>query len=512
MSAIASSARSDTNAALHWVVLGLGLSVLLLVFLPEGLAAVRVWYDSTAYGHCFLVVPIAAYLAWDRRDEVRGLRPHAEPWLLLLGLPFPLAWFAAERLGIMEGRQLVALAFVELLFLCVLGRALFRAMLGPLLYLVFLVPFGAFVTPVLQTVTAHFIDVGLTVLGIAHFSNDMFIEISAGTFYVAEACAGLRFLIASIAFGVFYALLNYRSPGRRAVFITASIVVPVVANGLRALGIVVLGQVLGSAEAAAADHIIYGWVFFSAVMLLLVVAGLPLRESPMAIAALPRQQVPKLLPSSWPRPRLHPWAALLVPALAAAGPSAALALSRGMQPVTVSGQLDFVAPEGCQVVAAPLLPGIATAILECGARKWHMTLQALPRRSTAAAISEARASLVYGLGSEEATTQSLSSIPAVAGAWTAVIDHSRITAYSVWVHGAPARGGLSQRIDQAWDSILGTEVPPTLLGASLLPPGVLGEAPTTAALAELTRILAAQTGWPGTIMRLTGSSSPPPPP
>ena len=503
MSATAASAPSDTNAALHWTVLGLGLSALVLVFLPEGLAAVRVWYDSTAYGHCFLVVPIAAYLAWDRRDEVRGLRPHAEPWLLLLGLPLPLAWFVAERLGIMEGRQLVALAFVELLFLCVLGRALFLAMLGPLLYLVFLVPFGAFLTPTLQTFTAHFIDIGLTVLGIAHFSNDMLVEISAGTFYVAEACAGLRFLIASIAFGVFYALLNYRSPGRRAVFITASIVVPVIANGLRALGIVVLGQVLGSAEAAAADHIIYGWVFFSAVMLLLVVAGLPLRESPMARAATPRQQAPKLLP--------RPWAALLVPALAAAGPSAALALSRSMQPVAVSGELDLVAPEGCQAIPSPASPGTATAIMECGTRKWHVTLQAPPRRSTAAAISEARATLVHGLGSDEATTKSLAGIPPVAGAWTAVIDPPRITAYSIWVRGAPARGGLSQRIDQARDSILGTEVPPVLLAASLLPPGVFGEEPTTAALAELTRILAAQPDWPGTILRLTGSSSPPPP-
>jgi len=50
------------------------------------------------------------------------------------------------------------------------------------------------------------------------------------------ATLGLRFLIAAVAFGVFFALLNYRSPGRRVAFIIASVVIPIVANGLRALG------------------------------------------------------------------------------------------------------------------------------------------------------------------------------------------------------------------------------------------------------------------------------------
>ena len=42
----------------------------------------------------------------------------------------------------------------------------------------------------------------------------------------AEACAGLRFLIASIAFGVLYSVLIYRSYTRRTLFIVASIILP----------------------------------------------------------------------------------------------------------------------------------------------------------------------------------------------------------------------------------------------------------------------------------------------
>ena len=242
----------------------------------------------------------------------------------------------------MEGRQLAAIAALELMALATLGWRLFRALRAPLLFLVFLVPFGAFITPALQQFTAGFIVRGLNVLGVANYATDYTIEISAGVFYVAEACAGLRFLIAAVAFGVFYALLNYRSPGRRLLFVAASVVVPVLANGVRALGIVVLGAILGSANAAAADHVIYGWVFFSLVMLLLVAGGMPFREDP-----------PDPAPSGQPgaaSAEIRPaWAAAAVVLLLAAGPAAAMLLARQATPALFTEALAFAAPPGCTV-------------------------------------------------------------------------------------------------------------------------------------------------------------------
>ena len=242
------------------------------------MAAVHTWNISTAYNHCFLVIPIALYLLWDRRFDLVGIAPRPMPAALLLGLPLALVWLVAERLGIMEGRQLVAMSFVELLLLAVLGKRLWWAMAGPLLYLYFLVPFGEFLTPRLQDITTWFVRHGLDMLGVPAYIDGYIIEIPQGTFLVAEACAGLRFLIASIAFGCLYALMMYRGPVRRGLFILVSIVVPIIANGFRALGIVYLGYLLNSAQAAAADHIIYGWIFFSFVILVLIALGLPFRQ------------------------------------------------------------------------------------------------------------------------------------------------------------------------------------------------------------------------------------------
>ena len=183
------------------------------------------------------MLPIAAYLAWDRRTLFADLPVRPAPWLALAGLPLALAWLFAERLAIMEGRQLVAMCFVQLMVMTALGFPAWKRLSAPLLYLFFLVPFGAFSVPALQTITAHFITAGLDILGIPNFSDGYTIEIPAGSFYVAEACAGLRFLIASIAFGALYACVMYPQPDPAYLFLAASVLIPIVANGFRALGI-----------------------------------------------------------------------------------------------------------------------------------------------------------------------------------------------------------------------------------------------------------------------------------
>ena len=42
-----------------------GLLVLGLIFQAEVIAAVQVWDASTAYNHCYLILPITLYMIWD---------------------------------------------------------------------------------------------------------------------------------------------------------------------------------------------------------------------------------------------------------------------------------------------------------------------------------------------------------------------------------------------------------------------------------------------------------------
>lgn len=448
--------------------LALGLAAWGLLFLPECVAAVGVWRASDTYGHCFLILPMALYLAWDRRDSLSGLTPRPVPAVAALALPIAAAWFLAERLGVMEGRQLAAIAALELLFLTVLGWRLFKALRAPLLFLVFLVPFGAFVTPLLQQFTAGFIVHGLNALGIANYATDLTVEISAGVFYVAEACAGLRFLIAAVAFGVFYALLNYRSPGRRMAYVAASVVVPIVANGIRALGIVVLGAILGSADAAAADHIIYGWVFFSIVMLLLVAGGMPFRQDPLGA---PLSAAPDVMRAEARPVWASVWASSAVIVLLASGPAAAMVLTRQLTPALFTAAPSFVAPAGCMAdpVPAPVLPAQhSAAVFSCSGQKLVVTVEAFPRRSTADSLMRERRRITGEISVEEATASALPTSQAANGEWTVIhtVGPSRAVAVASWTGGEPSLGGIAGRIRQAGDSLFGTEYAPILITAA----------------------------------------------
>ncbi len=441
--------------------LGLGLVLLGMAFHREAAAAVSVWSVSTAYNHCFLVLPIAAWLAWERRERVAAVALRPLPWAALLAAPLAIAWLAAERRGVMEGRQVVALACAALLALAVLGWAMVRAFAAPLVYLMFLVPFGAFLTAPLQGFTAGFVVRGLNLLHIANYSDGYTIEIPEGVFYVAEACAGLRFLIAAVAFGVLYAFTLYRSLLRRVVFVAACVVLAVVANGVRALGIVAAGHWIGSAEAAAADHIIYGWLFFSLVLLLLIAVGLPFRQD------VGRQRPPPVPQPGLPGRRMILTAAGLG-LLAAAGP-------------LLAGRLDRAAAR--QVVAAPgAIPGCEpssrvweegeAALSEAGATRRAFTCEgavqvlavAFPPRTNPMALLAAQRSLT-ALDDDDAGSFAMRDAGAPGWQGAASAKLRQAFASALWAGGEPMGGGLRGRLRQASGSLAGTDPAVILLVA-----------------------------------------------
>jgi exosortase/archaeosortase family protein len=77
------------------------------------------------------------------------------------------------------------------------------------------------------------------------------------------------------AYGVLVCQVCFRSWPRRAAFMALALVVPVLANGVRAWGTIVLAGRLGIQFAAGFDHVFYGWVFFAVVMALTMLAGWP---------------------------------------------------------------------------------------------------------------------------------------------------------------------------------------------------------------------------------------------
>lgn len=446
-----------TEATTGWTaavgVFCLGLVALGLAFAEEVTSAVRIWDRSTAYNHCWLVLPIAIWLGWSRRHLLDGLVPRPTPAFALLALGGAATWLVAERLGIMEGRQFVFIGLVWVLALTVFGWRICWEMAGPLLYLIFLVPFGEFLTPWLQEATLWVIELGLRAFGITHYIDGLVIEIPSGTFLVAEACAGLRFIIAAVAFGALYSLVMFRSPGRRLIVMLLSVVVPIIANGIRALGIVLLGHHLGSAEAGAADHLVYGWLFFSVVILLLVVLGLPFREDGAMVA--PARTSPGQR-ASLGRMAL---AAGLVLVLGASGRAVAARLEAGQLPPET--EVARLAPiPGCE-------QGEDGASLICAGAHVSARLIAFASGVNWSAVSGERRRAV-GAEDDEALIFDVSG-PGMR--WQARQGRGAraVVAVAAWLEGEPAGDGIRSRSRQALNAVRATAGRPVMAVVELRP-------------------------------------------
>jgi exosortase A len=249
-----------------------------IVYFPTALSIVSIWNSSGTFAHGYVILPICGWLVWQRRAAVAHL-PLTPYWPALLALAAcGAAWLLAELGEVQIVRHYAFAAMLPLIVLVLCGKQVAKALAFPLAFILFAVPFGdVFISPLIG-ITADFTVFALRATGIPVLRDGASFSIPSGNWSVVDACSGVRYLIASVTLGSLYAYLTFRSTWRRALFVLASILVPIAANGARAYMIVMLGHLSGMTLAVGVDHIIYGWLFFGLVMFVLFWLGSLWRE------------------------------------------------------------------------------------------------------------------------------------------------------------------------------------------------------------------------------------------
>lgn len=231
------------------------------------------WWNIDTYSHILLVPFVIGWLVWLRRDELEAVEPR--PWLL--GLILVAAGLCLWLTGRVSGINIIAHAgavgALQGVVVTALGLRASLVLALPIAFGVFLVPVGDEIIAPLQFITAE-IAVALTVWsGIPAVVDGIYIDTPIGLFIVAEACSGVKFLVAMVTLAVLVAFTRFESWTRRSAFMLASIIVPIIANGIRAWGTIYIAQSQGTEFAAGFDHIFYGWIFFAIVVALILAAA-----------------------------------------------------------------------------------------------------------------------------------------------------------------------------------------------------------------------------------------------
>jgi exosortase A len=327
----------------HLVVLGIAVAALLALFARDVVDMAAIWWTSSTYEHCLVIVPIIAWLVAQRRSVLAEVTPRGWPvalaWVAIGGL----SWLLGQAAGVAVARHLGLILMLQGLVAATLGRGVTAGLLFPLFYAIFLVPAGDGLVPPLQTITAWMCLGLLHAIHVPAVLDGVFISTPGGWFKVAEACSGAKFLIAMIALGVLVAHLGFRNWWRRAAFMLVCVVVPVLANGARAFGTIWVAQYRGAVAADGFDHVVYGWFFFAAVIALVMALSWRFFDRAADAPAVDRdvvlREVARQRSIAAPIPM-----ALAALAIAGAAPLwSAVVVATGVAPIPVGARLPVVA-------------------------------------------------------------------------------------------------------------------------------------------------------------------------
>lgn len=232
-----------------------------------------IWSRSDTFAHGYFILPISLWLIWRDKSYLFASKTQVS-WLalpMLVGSLFVGLFAFAADINVLG--QLSAVTSLIFLLWLMIGNNLAWRYKFPLAYLLFAVPMGESLIPWLQDVTAWFTVFFLKLNGIPVYVDGLYIQVPTGMFEVAVACSGIRYLIASAAVGALYGYLTYTKLSKQLIFFVFALTLPILANGIRAYGIVAIAYYSDMKYATGVDHLIYGWMFFGLIIMLMFWLG-----------------------------------------------------------------------------------------------------------------------------------------------------------------------------------------------------------------------------------------------
>jgi exosortase len=261
----------------------LALGVLLIIaFWPILTGMYGSWFDENAYmEHGILVIPAAAYMAWEKRDVLRKIprQPAAAGILLLLwGALQAVLGIAAQWVWVARMSFLISLVgWIAALF----GWRIVRQLLYPLCTLILMIAPPTFIferlTLSLQLLASRLGAVCLEALGYSVLRDGNILEMVGIKLSVEEACSGIRSLVAIFFMSVLYNYFFVRGWPMRTVLLAMAIPVAILGNAVRIVATGVASQ-YNPALVRGAAHEAFGYVSVAAAALGVIALHLMLQS------------------------------------------------------------------------------------------------------------------------------------------------------------------------------------------------------------------------------------------
>lgn len=230
-------AKSPKINILPWLAAGLVLIAFIWSYWPNLVELRNIWQRSDEYSSGLLVPFLAVYILWSRRHDLVKCRLRPSIWGLfgflgaqafrLSGLFF--MYGSAERLSIVLS--------IAALVLMLLGWQIFRKVFSTLVFLGLMFPLPrsihyAIMLPLQSWATSSSVFC-LEILGYNVIREGNIIHLNGTTVAVAEACNGLRMIMAFFVIGGLVVLLIRRTWWEKLIVLASSLPIALLCNSIR---------------------------------------------------------------------------------------------------------------------------------------------------------------------------------------------------------------------------------------------------------------------------------------
>jgi exosortase D (VPLPA-CTERM-specific) len=253
---------------LIWLLLASAMIAAVLA-VQTGLSQMMGWLlTRPEYSHGVIIPFIAAFLVWQRRDEIERM-PFNGSWS---GVVMALVGAALGAIGKLSALFTIEHYSVVItlygLVLALTGWRVFRLLWVPLLILLFMVPLPEFLYQIFSAQLQLFSSkIGvwfIRLVGISVYLEGNVIDLGTYKLQVAEACSGLRYLFPLMTIGFLMAYFFKTAFWKRALLCLSSIPITILMNSFRIGTIGVMVEHWGVQMAEGFLHEFQGGVVFMA--------------------------------------------------------------------------------------------------------------------------------------------------------------------------------------------------------------------------------------------------------
>jgi exosortase len=233
------------------------------------------WRTNPDYSHGLLIVPLSLYFAYGKTPQLRRAEIRGSWWgvaILCVGvLSVCIGELGALLTALRSGYVFALMGLVLLLA----GRQVFEILLFPMAFLFLMVPLPQSLVNIiafpLQLIAAGWAVSSLQAFGIPSLLEGNIIHLAHTQLFVAEACSGLRSLMALLTLGVVFA--QFFRAGRlfqQSILVLSAIPIAIVVNAVRVSLTGILTHNFGPEAAGGFIHDFQGVITFSMAFIMLL--------------------------------------------------------------------------------------------------------------------------------------------------------------------------------------------------------------------------------------------------